>query len=94
MTIAAALASLYEERSRLTADLARVNEAIDALESLDRPSPPKRAPKKDGRSAPKPPIDCPFCGEPAKGLAGLAAHARGTHPDKYPDAYNEWKRQR
>ena len=94
MSITSALASLYEERSRLAGELARVDEAITALEKLERPSTAPRAPKRDGRSAPKPPIDCPFCGSPAKGMAGLAAHVRGTHPDRYPEAYHAWKQER
>jgi hypothetical protein len=94
MSITSALASLYEERSRLSGELARVDEAISALEKLELPDAPAKAPKRDGRSAPKPPIDCPFCGSPAKGMAGLAAHVRGSHPDRYPDDYNAWKQQR
>lgn len=94
MSITSALGSLYEERARLAAELAQVEEAIGALEKLESPAKPAKAAKRDGRSAPKPQINCPFCGAPAKGMAGLAAHVRGTHPDMYPDAYNEWKQQR
>ena len=93
MSISAALTELYKERDRLDAERARVEDAITALEGL---SPGAKAPakKQDGRSAPKPPVVCPFCGETAKGMAGLAAHVRGSHPDRYPDAYEEWKRSR
>ena len=97
MSISAALTALYHERDRLDAERARVDEAIVALEGISTSSPqaPSPLPKKpDGRSAPKPPIECPFCGETAKGMAGLAAHVRGSHPDQYPDAYENWKRQR
>ncbi len=93
MSIAKALDELYRERDRLDAERARLDEAIGALEGLgDAPSKAKSTPKKqDGRSAPKPPVVCPFCGEIAKGMAGTAAHVRGSHPDKYPAAYEEWK---
>ena len=96
MSIANALESLYDERDRLRKELAQVEEAITALEGLDpAPAPAKaKVKKQDGRSAPKPPVVCPFCGETAKGNAGLAAHVRGSHPDRYPDAYNEWKQRR
>ena len=93
MSISAALSELYKERDRLDAERARVEEAIVALEGL-KPGMGSPAKKKDGRSAPKPPVVCPFCGDTAKGMAGLAAHARGSHPDRYPDAYNEWKQSR
>lgn len=96
MSIASALQELYRERDRLDAERSRLDDAIAALESLNGrpPTPtPKRA-RPDGRSAPKPPIVCPFCGETAKGMAGVAAHVRGSHGDKYPDAYNEWKASR
>ena len=93
MSIAKALDELYAERERLDAERARIDEAIAALEGLgDAPKTTKTAAKKpDGRSAPKPPVVCPFCGEIAKGMAGTAAHVRGSHPDKYPAAYEEWK---
>ena len=94
MSIATALESLYEERDRLRRDLAQVDEAIAALEGLTAPSAPPKQKKLDGRSAPKPPVVCPFCGETSRGNAGLAAHVRGTHSDRYPDAYNEWKQRR
>ena len=96
MSIAKALDELYRERDRLDAERTRLDEAIAALEGLDSaPSKAKTTPKKkDGRSAPKPPVVCPFCGEIAKGMAGLAAHVRGSHPDRYPDAYEEWKASR
>lgn len=93
MSVTRALEALYEERDRLDVERARVEEAIAALEGLAEPT--TKAPRKtDGRSAPKPPVDCPFCGETAKGMAGLAAHVRGSHPDRYPDAYEDWKRHR
>lgn len=94
MSISKALQELYRERDRLDAERTRLNEAISALEGIKSgthaaaASKPK---KKDGRSAPKPPVDCPFCGESQKGMAGLAAHVRGSHPDKYPAAYEDWK---
>ena len=94
MSIASALESLYAERDRLDAERAKVDEAIVALEALGASSQPKAKKKQDGRSAPKPPVVCPFCGETAKGMAGLAAHVRGSHPDRYPEAYEEWKSQR
>ena len=97
MSIESALQSLRAERSRLEEELARVDEAIGALEALGPTSGDgaAKAPKKsDGRSAPKPPVVCPFCGETALGMAGLAAHVRPSHPDRYPDAYNEWKARR
>lgn len=96
MSIAAALEELYQERSRLEAERTRLDDAIAALEALNGSAPkPRRSPaKKDGRSAPKPPVDCPFCDDMAKGMAGLAAHVRGSHPDRYPDAYAEWKASR
>jgi hypothetical protein len=94
MSVTRALEALYEERDRLDVERARVEEAIAALEGL-APLPTTRAQRKvDGRSAPKPPVECPFCGESAKGMAGLAAHVRGSHPDRYPDAYEDWKAQR
>jgi hypothetical protein len=96
MSIATALQELYRERDRLDAERARLDDAIAALEGLGGLPPtasPKRS-KPDGRSAPKPPVVCPFCGETAKGMAGLAAHVRGSHPDRYPDQYNEWKASR
>jgi hypothetical protein len=96
MSISAALTALYRERDRLDEERGRIDEAIVALEGIST-SPQQaasRSPKKaDGRSAPKPPVDCPFCGATAKGMAGLAAHVRGSHPDQYPDAYEDWKRQ-
>ena len=97
MSIESALESLRVERTRLEEELARVDEAIGALEALDTPTTKSTSskPKKvDGRSAPKPPVVCPFCGETAMGMAGLAAHVRPAHPDRYPDAYNEWKQGR
>ena len=96
MSISAALKALYDERDRLEAERARVDQAIAALEGIDAPADPAPKPprKKDGRSAPKPPVVCPFCGETTKGMAGLAAHVRGSHPDRYPEAYEEWKRER
>lgn len=96
MSIATALQELYRERDRLDAERKRLDEAIAALEGLNglpSTAAPKRS-KPDGRSAPKPPVVCPFCGETAKGMAGVAAHVRGSHGDKYPDAYNEWKASR
>ena len=96
MSISAALKALYEERERLDSERARVDQAIAALEGIEAHVPEAQAvpKKKDGRSAPKPPVVCPFCGESSKGMAGLAAHVRGGHPDRYPDAYQEWKRER
>ena len=97
MSISAALQALYEERDRLDVERSRVEEAIAALEGIVGPAPAtstKLPKKKDGRSAPKPPVVCPFCGETAKGMAGLAAHVRGSHGDMYPEAYEEWKRSR
>ena len=96
MSITAALEELYRERDRLEAERARLDDAIAALEGLNgATSTPKRAPsKKDGRSAPKPAVDCPFCRESAKGMAGLAAHVRGSHSDKYPGDYEAWKASR
>lgn len=97
MSIASALADLYEERDRLNAERGRLDQAIAALEGLtDGPKTPSkpRSKKLDGRSAPKPTVICPFCGIEAKGMAGLAAHVRGSHPDRYPDQYDEWKRSR
>lgn len=94
MSIASALESLYEERDRLDAERAKVEEAIAALEALGDEPAPKPRKKQDGRSAPKPPVVCPFCGETVKGMAGLAAHVRGSHPDRYPEAYEEWKASR
>lgn len=95
MSISAALKALYEERDRLESERARIDQAIAALEGIDGPAPESKVPrKKDGRSAPKPPVVCPFCGETSKGMAGLAAHVRGSHADMYPDAYEEWKRER
>ena len=98
MSIASALEELYRERRRLEEERSRVDDAIAALESLDGTAPrATRAPttsKVDGRSAPKPPVDCPFSDETAKGMAGLAAHVRGSHPDRYPDEYAEWKASR
>ncbi len=91
MSITRALEALYEERDRLDLERARIVEAIAALEGVAVPSATRPARKVDGRSAPKPPVICPFCGESAKGMAGLAAHVRGSHPDQYPDAYEEWK---
>jgi len=96
MSIDKALQELYRERDRIDAERARIDEAIDALEGLDPPeargaSGRKPTRKPDGRSAPKPPIECPFCASSAKGMAGLAAHVRGTHPDQYPGAYEAWK---
>jgi hypothetical protein len=94
MSVIRALEALYEERDRLDVERARVQEAIAALEGL-APLPTTKVQRKvDGRSAPKPPVECPFCGESAKGMAGLAAHVRGSHPDRYPDAYEDWKAQR
>ena len=92
MSISSALRSLYEERDRLDAERARIDLAIAALEG--DPKPAATARPRDGRSAPKPPVVCPFCGETAKGMAGLAAHVRGSHPDRYPDDYEAWKRDR
>ena len=92
MSISSALESLYRERDRLDAERARIDLAIAALEGDAKPAAPARA--RDGRSAPKPPVTCPFCGETAKGMAGLAAHVRGSHPDHYPDDYEAWKRDR
>lgn len=97
MSISAALTALYSERDRLDEERSRIDEAIAALEGIatssgDRPRDSSKKP--DGRSAPKPPVDCPFCGETAKGMAGLAAHVRGSHPERYPDAYEDWKRSR
>jgi len=96
MSITAALDALYRERDRLDAERAKLDEAIVALEGIASvPAPSAAATKRvDGRSTPKPPIACPFCEESAKGMAGLAAHVRGSHADRYPDAYEEWKRQR
>lgn len=96
MSITAALEELYRERDRLDAERRRVDDAITALEGLNGTAPtPKRAnAKKDGRSAPKPPVGCPFCAESAKGMAGLAAHVRGSHADKYPGDYEAWKASR
>lgn len=95
MSISVALKALYEERDRLEQERERIDQAIAALEGIDAPAPAPKAPRKrDGRSAPKPPVVCPFCGETAKGMAGLAAHVRGSHADMYPDAYEEWKRER
>lgn len=91
MSISSALQELYRERDRLEAERARLDDAIAALEGIDGPP---RSSKPDGRSAPKPPVDCPFCTETAKGMAGLAAHVRGSHRDKYPDAYEDWKQSR
>ncbi len=93
MSIDKALKELYAERARLTAEQERLKDAIEALEALDGSSratarPPK---KMDGRSAPKPPITCPFCGTTSKGMAGVAAHVRSGHPEKYPAAYEAWK---
>jgi hypothetical protein len=96
MSINAALEALYRERDRLDTERAKLDEAIAALEGIafvpTRSAAATRKP--DGRSAPKPPVDCPFCDETAKGMAGLAAHVRGSHPDRYPDSYEEWKRGR
>ncbi len=94
MSINKALSELYKERDRLDKERDRLTSAIEALEGLNGPAPAKvkAAPKKkDGRSAPKPPVDCPFCGNEQKGMAGLAAHVRGSHDDKYPDDYESWK---
>ena len=94
MAIHKALSELYKERDRLDKERERLTTAIKALEGLgDAPKTKvKAAPKKkDGRSAPKPPVDCPFCGDTQKGMAGLAAHVRGSHDDKYPDDYEAWK---
>lgn len=97
MSIASALEELYRERRRLDDERARLDDAIAALENLNGKAPAtvaKQRAKVDGRSAPKPPVDCPFCDETAKGMAGLAAHVRGSHPDRYPGAYEEWKSSR
>lgn len=94
MSIHKALTELYQERDRLEAERDRLNAAISALEGLDgaSPKPKKAAPKKkDGRSAPKPPVDCPFCGATQKGMAGMAAHVRGSHRERYPAEYEAWK---
>ena len=103
MSIDQALAALYGERDRLDADRAKVERAIAALEptksratATSKPKPkakqtPTRAKKKDGRSAPKPVLGCPFCDAKAKGMAGVAAHVRRAHPTKYPDAYRAWR---
>lgn len=96
MSIDKALQELYRERDRLQSERERLDAAISALEGLGHRAAPNTAAGKpsgriDGRSAPKPPVDCPFCGSSAKGMAGLAAHVRGTHPDQYPDAYEAWK---
>ncbi|MEZ5175178.1 MAG: hypothetical protein R2823_03125 [Acidimicrobiia bacterium] len=98
MSIEKALTELYGERNRLGEECARIDEAIAALESVSS-TPPTRSKtrsktgstKRDGRSAPKPPVACPFCGGVTKGMVGLSAHVRGSHPDKYPKAYEAWK---
>jgi hypothetical protein len=94
MSIPAALEALYRERDRLDDERERIDDAIAALEGITSGSrtAPTTAGRRDGRSAPKPPIECPFCDRTAKGMAGLAAHVRGSHPDDYPDAYEDWKR--
>jgi hypothetical protein len=97
MSISAALTALYRERDRLDEERSRIDEAIAALEGIATSSGDRAGTstkKQDGRSAPKPPVDCPFCSETAKGMAGLAAHVRGSHPDRYPEAYEAWKRDR
>ncbi|MGI9667302.1 MAG: hypothetical protein ACR2N2_09395 [Acidimicrobiia bacterium] len=95
MSISKALQELYAERDRLDAERAQLDEAIVALEGIAAPSAANAKPKKkDGRSAPKPPVNCPFCGDTQKGMAGLAAHVRANHPDRYPESYEEWKASR
>jgi hypothetical protein len=94
MSISAALEALYEERDRLAEERSRLDQAIAALEGIETPTKTRTAakPKKrDGRSAPKPTISCPYCSESPRGWAGMAAHVRGSHPEHYPEAYQQWK---